>query len=117
MFVSTTQQEEEKAADEWERRVAFALVSHEFGLLFEALAEGMKSKQPELFSTCLVCATWLIHMLCLLPDMGIRGVARASLLKIFVSILKSSRDVDDKALAMLSLRSFMNDPGRTANSL
>ncbi|KAM0944405.1 putative transcription factor WD40-like family [Dioscorea sansibarensis] len=102
--------EEEKAADEWERRVAFALVSHEFGLLFEALAEGMKSKQPELFSTCLVCATWLIHMLSLLPDMGIRGVARASLLKIFVSILKSSRDVDDKALAMLSLRSFMNDP-------
>ncbi|XP_039124165.1 putative E3 ubiquitin-protein ligase LIN-2 [Dioscorea cayenensis subsp. rotundata] len=102
--------QEEKAADEWERRVAFALVSHEFGLLFEALAEGMKTKQPELFSACLVCATWLIHMLSLLPDMGIQGVARTSLLKSFVSILKSSRDVDDKALAMLALRSFMNDP-------
>ncbi|KAJ0989244.1 hypothetical protein J5N97_007600 [Dioscorea zingiberensis] len=102
--------EEEKAADEWERRVAFALVSHEFGLLFEALAQGMKSKQPELFSICLVSATWLIHMLSLLPDMGIRGAARVSLLKIFVSVLKSSRDVDDKALAMLALRSFMHDP-------
>ncbi|XP_039143761.1 putative E3 ubiquitin-protein ligase LIN-1 [Dioscorea cayenensis subsp. rotundata] len=102
--------EEEKAAEEWERRIAFALVSHEFGLIFEALAEGIKSRRAELFSTCLVSATWLTHMLSILPDMGLRGAARVCLLKLFVSILKSARDVDDKALAMLALRSFMYDP-------
>ncbi|KAJ0962586.1 hypothetical protein J5N97_027708 [Dioscorea zingiberensis] len=103
-------EEDEKAAGEWERRIAFALVSHEFGLIFEALAEGMKSRRSELFSTCLVSATWLTHMLSTLPDMGIQGAARVCLLKLFVSILKSARDVDDKALAMLALRSFMYDP-------
>ncbi|XP_020247015.1 putative E3 ubiquitin-protein ligase LIN-1 isoform X1 [Asparagus officinalis] len=102
--------EEEKAADEWERRMAFALVSHEFGLIFEALADGMKSKNAELFSVCLVSATWLVHMLSFLPDTGLRGAARMCLLKRYISILKSSRNVDDKAFAMLALRSFMNDP-------
>ncbi|KAJ6824839.1 putative E3 ubiquitin-protein ligase LIN-1 isoform X2 [Iris pallida] len=55
---------EEKAAVEWESRVAFALASHEFGLVFEALAEGMRSKNASFFSACLVSATWLVHMLC-----------------------------------------------------
>ncbi|XP_008783309.2 putative E3 ubiquitin-protein ligase LIN [Phoenix dactylifera] len=102
--------EEEKAANDWERKMAYALASHEFGLLFEALAGGLKSRNIEIFSACLVSATWLTHMLSLLPDTGIRGAARVCLLKQFVSILKSARHTDDKALAMLALRSFMHDP-------
>ncbi|GKG42137.1 hypothetical protein Tco_0476435, partial [Tanacetum coccineum] len=39
--------EEEKAAEEWERKAAFVLVSHEFGLIFEALSEGLKSRYAE----------------------------------------------------------------------
>ncbi|GFS41204.1 hypothetical protein Acr_00g0073010 [Actinidia rufa] len=102
--------EEEKAAEEWERKMAFVLVSHEFGLLFEALAEGLKSRYAELCSACFVSATWLVHMLNVLPDTGIRGAARVCLLKRFVSILKSAKDTEDKVLSMLALNSFIRDP-------
>ncbi|KAF9614590.1 hypothetical protein IFM89_019373 [Coptis chinensis] len=102
--------EEENVADEWERRMAFVLVSHEFGLLFEALAEGLRSRYAELSSACFVSATWLAHMLTILPDTGVRGAARVCLLKQFVSIFKSAKDPEDKALAMLALSSFIHDP-------
>jgi hypothetical protein len=106
------QLEEEKAADEWERKMSFVLASHEFGLLFEALAEGLKSRYADLCSACFVSATWLIHMLNVLPDTGIRGAARACLLKRLISIFKSSKDIEDKALSLLALNSFIRDPGR-----
>ncbi|XP_060172445.1 putative E3 ubiquitin-protein ligase LIN isoform X3 [Lycium barbarum] len=102
--------EEEEAAKDWERKMAFSLVSYEFGLLFEALAEGLKSKSADLFSACLVSATWLVYMLTILPDTGIRGAARVCLLKQFVSIFKSSRDTETKALCLLALRSFISEP-------
>ncbi|KAG6483361.1 hypothetical protein ZIOFF_060006 [Zingiber officinale] len=101
--------EEEKAAEAWERKMAFALVSHEFGLLFEALSDGLKSRNLELSSSCLVLATWLSYMLSLLPDTGVRGAARVCLMKQFITILKSARHTDEKALSMLALRSFMHD--------
>ncbi|KAF8034341.1 hypothetical protein BT93_C0594 [Corymbia citriodora subsp. variegata] len=103
-------QEEEKAANDWERKVAYALVSHEFGLLFEALAEGLKSRYAELRSACFVSATWLAYMLGILPDTGIRGAARVCLLKRFLQIFKSAKDIEDKALSMLALNSFIQDP-------
>nr|DAD35576.1 TPA_asm: hypothetical protein HUJ06_006216 [Nelumbo nucifera] len=102
--------EEERAANEWERKIAFVLVSHEFGLLFEALAEGLKSKHSELATACFVSSTWLTYMLNVLPDTGIRGAARVCLLKQFVSIFKSRKDIEDKALSMLALNSFVHDP-------
>lgn len=92
--------------------MAFVLVSHEFGLVFEALAEGLKSRYVELSSACFVSAVWLTHMLTVLPDTGIRGAARVCLIKKFVSVLKSEKDVEDKALAMLALSSFMDDSGK-----
>lgn len=102
--------EEEKVAEGWEKKIAFALVSHEFGLVFEALAEGLRSRNAELSSACFVSATWLVHMLTVLPDTGVRGAARTCLLKRFVSIFKSSKDNEDKVLAMLALSSFISDP-------
>ncbi|XAR67021.1 Ubiquitin--protein ligase [Bertholletia excelsa] len=101
--------DEEKAANEWERKVAFVLVSHEFGLVFEALAEVLKSRDAEFFSACFVSATWLVHMLNFLPDTGIRGAARVCLLKHFVSIFISTNDIENKVLAMLALNSFIHD--------
>lgn len=91
--------------------MAFVLASHEFGLLFEALAEGLKSRYAELQSVCFMSATWLIYMLSVLPDTGIRGAARVCLLKHFVSIFKSEKNTDDRALSMLALNSFVRDPG------
>ncbi|ONH98058.1 hypothetical protein PRUPE_7G226000 [Prunus persica] len=102
--------EEEKAANNWERKMALVLASHEFGLLFEALAEGLKSRYAELCSACFVSATWLAHMLDVLPDTGIREAARVCLLKRFISIFKSAKDTEDKALSMLALNSFIHDP-------
>ncbi|KAG2594683.1 hypothetical protein PVAP13_5KG011400 [Panicum virgatum] len=101
--------EEEKAASEWERKTAYALVSHEFGLVFEALSECLKSKNAELFATSLVGATWLVYMLSLLPDTGVLGAARVCLLRQFVVVLRSAKHGSDRVLAMVALRSFMND--------
>ncbi|GJT68593.1 putative E3 ubiquitin-protein ligase LIN [Tanacetum coccineum] len=102
--------EEEKAAEEWERKAAFVLVSHEFGLIFEALSEGLKSRYAEVCSASFVSAIWLVHMLTLLPDTGLQGAARICLLNRFVSIFKSAKDTEDKALSMLALSSFIHDP-------
>ncbi|GJN38208.1 hypothetical protein PR202_gb27230 [Eleusine coracana subsp. coracana] len=55
--------DEARAVSEWERKTAYALVSHEFGLVFEALSECLKTKNAELFTASLVCATWLVYML------------------------------------------------------
>lgn len=107
----STEQEEDKAAEEWERKAAFVLVSHEFGLIFEALSEGLNSRYAEICLPCFVSATWLVHMLTLLPDTGIQGTARICLLNRFVSIFKSAKDTEDKALSMLALSSFIHDPG------
>ncbi|KAD6455150.1 hypothetical protein E3N88_09856 [Mikania micrantha] len=104
------EEEEEKAAENWERKMAFVLVSHEFGLIFEGLSEGLKSKYAEICSASFVCATWLVHMLTLLPDTGIKGAARICLLNQFVTIFKSAKDREDKALSMLALSSFFQDP-------
>nr|CAB3475651.1 unnamed protein product [Digitaria exilis] len=101
--------EEEKAASEWERKTAYALVSHEFGLVFEALSECLRSKNAELFTTSLVCATWLVYMLSLLPDTGVLGAARVCMLRQFVIVLRSAKHGSDRVLAMVALRSFMND--------
>ncbi|KAJ1281869.1 hypothetical protein BS78_03G006500 [Paspalum vaginatum] len=101
--------EEEKAASEWERKAAYAVVSHEFGLVFEALSECLKSKNAELFTASLVSATWLVYMLSLLPDTGVLGAARVCLLRQFVVVLRSAKHGSDRVLAMVALRSFMND--------
>ncbi|KAL7591164.1 hypothetical protein Lser_V15G32972 [Lactuca serriola] len=102
--------DEEKAAQEWERKMAFVLTSHEFGLIFEALSEGLKSRYAEVCAVSFVCATWLVHMLEVLPDTGVQGAARVCLLNRFVSIFKSAKDPEDKALSMLALSSFIHDP-------
>lgn len=109
IFISLLQ-EEEKAADDWERKMALVLVSHDFGLLFEALEEGLNSRFAELYSACFESATWLIYMLNFLPDTGIFGAARVSLLKRFISAFKSANDIDDRALSLLALNSFAQDP-------
>ncbi|CAO2161689.1 unnamed protein product [Urochloa humidicola] len=101
--------EEEKAGSEWERKAAYALVSHEFGLVFEALSECLRSKNAQLFTASLVCATWLVYMLAILPDTGVLGAARVCLLRQFVVVLRSAKHGSDRVLAMVALRSFMND--------
>lgn len=102
-------EEEEKAAKVWERRVASVLVSYEFGLLFEALGECLQSKSVQLTRPALVASTWLTHMLTILPDTGVRGAARQCLLERFVTILKSHKRLEDRALAALGLRTFISD--------
>ncbi|XP_061343897.1 putative E3 ubiquitin-protein ligase LIN [Gastrolobium bilobum] len=100
--------EEEKAADDWERKIASVLANHEFGILFEALADGMKSRNPEIRSACFISATWLIYMLTILPDTGIQGAARVCLLKQFITKLNSAKDIEDRILSMLALNSFLH---------
>ncbi|KAL8503215.1 hypothetical protein ACS0TY_022094 [Phlomoides rotata] len=95
---------------EWEKKVAFVVVSHEFGLVFEALAEGVKSSFKELQSVCFMIAAWLVYMLSILPDTGIRGAARVCLLHHFISIFKSDNNTEERALSMLGLNTFIRDP-------
>ncbi|KAL3505402.1 hypothetical protein ACH5RR_035243 [Cinchona calisaya] len=106
-----TLEEEDRAARSWEKRVAFVLFNHEKGTIFRALEEGLKSNSLEIAKSCLVMATWLIHMLYSFPDTGIRDVAQKCLLDQFINVLQSSKNLEEKILATLSLRSFITKPG------
>ncbi|KVI07270.1 Armadillo-type fold [Cynara cardunculus var. scolymus] len=48
----------------------------DFGRIFNALEECLKSNSIDMTKKCLATATWLIYMLYNLPDTGIRGVAQ-----------------------------------------
>lgn len=107
------QEEEEKAASLWEKRVAFVLCNHEKGSIFKALEECLRSNSIEMAKSCLVVATWLVHMLFYnLPDTGIRDAARKSLLDQFIYVLQSSKNLEEKILATLAIRGFITDPGK-----
>lgn len=106
------QEEEEKAACSWEKRVAFVLCNHEKGSIFKALEECFKSQSLKMAKSCLVIAAWLTYMLSTLPDTGVREVARESLLDEFINVLQSSKNLEEKMLATLSLKTFINDPGK-----
>nr|GMC54899.1 putative E3 ubiquitin-protein ligase LIN-1 isoform X1 [Ipomoea batatas] len=103
--------EEEKAMISWEKRAVFVLCNHEKGLIFKALEECLKSNSMEVARSCLVTATWLIHMLYRLPDTGVRDVARKSLLDQFIHTLQSTKNLEEKILATLALRGFISDFG------
>lgn len=107
------QEEDEKAADTWERRAASVLCNHEKGSIFKALKECLKSNSVEIAKSSLVVATWLTYMVSLLPDTGMRDVARKSLLDYFINILQSSKNLEEKILASLALKTFISDPGMT----
>ena len=105
-------EDEEKAVSAWEKKVAFVLCTHEKGSIFKALEECFKSKSLEMAKSCLVISTWLIYMLSVLPDTGVKSAARKSLLDEFVNVLQSTRNMEEKILATLALRTFVGDPGK-----
>ncbi|KAA8528755.1 hypothetical protein F0562_036110 [Nyssa sinensis] len=109
--LTETMEEEEEAASSWEKRVAFVLCNHEKGAIFKALEECLKSNFIEIAKSCLVFSTWLAHMLYCLPDTGVRDVARRSLLNQFINLLQTSKNLEEKILATLALKSFITDPG------
>ncbi|KAJ4843659.1 hypothetical protein Tsubulata_010162 [Turnera subulata] len=108
--LAETMEDEEKAASSWEKRVAFVLCNHEKGSIFKALEECFKSNSLEMARSCLVISTWLVYMLSVLPDTGVRYQARKCLLDEFINVLQSSRNVEEKILATLALRTFVGDP-------
>ncbi|KAL4557528.1 hypothetical protein LXL04_035709 [Taraxacum kok-saghyz] len=105
------EKEEEIAANSWEKRIAFVLCNHEKGLIFNAIESCLKTNSIEMTKKCLVIATWLIYMLYNLPDTGVRDAARTALLDQFIYILQSSKNLEEKILATVALRSFISDPG------
>nr|XP_043615658.1 putative E3 ubiquitin-protein ligase LIN-1 [Erigeron canadensis] len=102
---------EEVAADSWGKRIAYVLCNHEKGHIFNALEECLKRNSIDMTKKCLATATWLIYMLYNLPDTGVREVARKALLDQFIYILQSSKNLEQKILATVALRSFISDPG------
>ena len=61
--------------------------------------------------SCLVIATWLTYMLSSIPDTGVKIAARKSLLDEFINVLQSSKNLEEKILATLALKTFISDPG------
>ncbi|GAA0152215.1 hypothetical protein LIER_10751 [Lithospermum erythrorhizon] len=102
--------EEEKAASSWAKKLAFVLCNHEKGIIFKALKECLKSKSVEVKKSCLVMATWLVHMIFEFSDIGVRDVARKALLEHFINVLRTSKSLDEKILASLALKCFISDP-------
>ncbi|MCH84636.1 E3 ubiquitin-protein ligase LIN-1-like, partial [Trifolium medium] len=94
----------------WQKRVASVLCNHENGSIFQALEECLKSNSLKMAKSCLVLATWLTHMLFTLPDTGVRDIARKSLLEALINVLQSSKNLEEKILATLALKSFISDP-------
>ncbi|KAM0014196.1 hypothetical protein Hdeb2414_s0037g00733021 [Helianthus debilis subsp. tardiflorus] len=92
------------------KRVASVLCNHEKDVIFEALEQCLKSKPIIIAKKCLVIATWLVYMHYNLPDTGVRDSARRSLLNEYIHILQSSKNLEDKILATVALRSFISDP-------
>lgn len=109
-LMKAEQDGEEKAASSWEKRVAFVLCNHEKGSIFKALEECFKSNSLEMVKSCLVIATWLIHMLSQLPDTGVKKIAFKYLLGELVNVLQSSNNQEEKILAALALKTFFSDP-------
>ncbi|GMJ08460.1 hypothetical protein HRI_004515200 [Hibiscus trionum] len=105
-----TMEEEEKAVCSWEKRMAFVICNHEKGYIFKALEECFKNNSLKMAKSCLVIATWLTYMLSTLPDTGVREAARESLLEEFINVLQSSKNLEEKILAGLALKTFINDP-------
>ena len=95
----------------WEKRIAFVLCNHDNGAIFKALEECLRSKSVEMAKACLVTATWLMHMLSRPPETGVKMIASRCLLDQFVEVLYSSRNLEEKVLATLALKSFISDPG------
>ncbi|WRX24164.1 WD40 repeat - like 10 [Theobroma cacao] len=90
--------------------VAFVLCNHEKGSIFKALEECFKSNSLKMAKSSLVIATWLTYMLSTLPDTGVSQAARESLLDEFINVLQSSKNLEEKILAALALKTFINDP-------
>lgn len=105
-----TMEDEKNAMKSWQKRVAFVLCNHENGSIFQALEECLKSNSLKLAKSCLVLATWLTHMLSTLPDTGVREVAQKSLLEELINVIQSSKNLEEKILATLALRTFINHP-------
>jgi hypothetical protein len=105
-----TQEDEKNAMKSWQKRVASVLCNHENGSIFQALEECLKSNSLKMAKSCLVLATWLTHMLFALPDTGVRDIARKSLLEALINVLQSSKNLEEKILATLALKSFISDP-------
>ncbi|KAK6938966.1 hypothetical protein RJ641_032474 [Dillenia turbinata] len=103
---SNFQDEEDRAASSWEKRVAFVFCNHEKGSIFKALEECLKSSSLEIVKSCLVTTTWLVFMLYNLPDTGMRDAAQKSLLDHFIN------ESQEKVLATMALRSFIFDSGK-----
>lgn len=93
------------------------LCNHEKGSIFKVLEECLKSDSLEMAKSCLVLSTWLVHMLSRLPETGVRNAARKSLLDQFINVLLSSRNLEEKILATLALKSFIKDQGKTRGFL
>lgn len=51
-------------------------------------------------------------MLSTLPHTGIRGVARKTLLEEFINVLQSSKNLEEKILATLAIKTFITDPSK-----
>ncbi|XP_020584069.1 putative E3 ubiquitin-protein ligase LIN-1 [Phalaenopsis equestris] len=108
--VEPNEEEEAKAMSIWEKRVAFVLCNHENGAIFKALEECLMSKSMEITKSCLVIAAWLIHILNILPDTGMRVIASHSLLDHLLDILQSSKSMEEKVLSTLALKNLFSDP-------
>ncbi|RDX93915.1 putative E3 ubiquitin-protein ligase LIN-1, partial [Mucuna pruriens] len=107
-----TMEDEKYAINSWQKRVAFVLCNHENGSIFQALEECLRSNSLKMAKSCLVLVAWLTHMLSTLPDTGIKDVARKSLLDELINVLQSSKNLEEKILATLALKTFISDPSR-----
>ncbi|XP_024545432.1 putative E3 ubiquitin-protein ligase LIN [Selaginella moellendorffii] len=94
--------------DDWDKKVARALLDYENGTLLEVLAENVLDEALELATPCITIATWLLYMAGELPETGLWIQARKLLLPRYITLLQSDAH---RVLAALALYSFLKDKG------
>ncbi|KAL2634268.1 hypothetical protein R1flu_005747 [Riccia fluitans] len=100
--------EEEMAADEWDKRMAIAVLGNGKSLI-DAVGTVLPSKSSKIARLCLVTAAWITCALRNMPESGLQVCARNCFLPSLVAILQPGRDMEEKVLACLCLFNLTDD--------
>ncbi|KAL3693885.1 hypothetical protein R1sor_007536 [Riccia sorocarpa] len=100
--------EEEKAADEWDKRMAVAVLGNGKSLI-DAVGTVLPSKSSKIARLCLVTAAWITCALRNMPESGLQVCARNCFLPSLVAILQPGREMEEKVLACLCLFNLTDD--------
>ncbi|KAK9267132.1 hypothetical protein L1049_009551 [Liquidambar formosana] len=99
--------EEEEAADDWQRKAAIVLLTRGNKRLLAALSDSIANSIPSLARASLITVSWMSSFLPSIPDENFRSLACSILVPQLLQSLKYDRDLEERVLASYSLLSLI----------